>query len=99
MGHGQIPASLYFEHPNPQIDFHETPFFVNTQLRDWPASTVTRRALINSIGMGGTNAALVVEEAPRQPAPSPSKGVQILTLSARTPGALSVQAAQLQAFL
>ena len=61
--HGQIPASLHFQRPNPQIDFANSPFYVNTALADWPTTEAPRRASINSLGIGGTNVHMVLEAA------------------------------------
>ena len=61
--HRQLPPSLHFTEANPEIDFSATPFFVNTELRDW-TSDGPRRAGVMSTGMGGTNAHVVLEEAP-----------------------------------
>ena len=61
----QIPPSLNYSRPNPEIDFPSTPFFVNTQLTPWASGNTPRRAGIMSTGMGGTNAHVVLEEAPR----------------------------------
>lgn len=52
----QIPPSLHFEEPNPQIDFANSPFYVNTKLSDWETNGIPRRAGVSSFGMGGTNA-------------------------------------------
>ncbi len=61
----QIPASINFSEPNPAIDFENSPFFVNTKLRDWkPLNNEKRYALINSFGVGGTNACLILEDPP-----------------------------------
>ena len=63
----EIPASINFTEPNPNIDFGNSPFFVNTMLKDWKNSTDNKRlALINSFGVGGTNACLILEEPPIQ---------------------------------
>jgi non-ribosomal peptide synthase protein (TIGR01720 family) len=87
--HEQIPPSLNFRRPNPQIDFGGSPFFVNTELRPWPRSGVPRRAAVSSFGLGGTNAHLVLEEAPlREAAPAASGEHRLVTLSARSPAAL-----------
>ncbi|MBA2677389.1 MAG: SDR family NAD(P)-dependent oxidoreductase, partial [Ktedonobacteraceae bacterium] len=86
--HREIPASLNFESPNPAIDFANSPFYVNTSLTPWPRYSEPRRAGVNSLGMGGTNAHVIVEEAPEVPPSGPSRPVQILPLSARTPTAL-----------
>jgi glutamate-1-semialdehyde-2,1-aminomutase len=61
--HEQLPPSLNFERPNPYIPFDTSPFVVNQHLQSWKSST-PRRAGISSFGMGGTNAHVVVEEAP-----------------------------------
>ncbi|BAY34384.1 beta-ketoacyl synthase [Nostoc carneum NIES-2107] len=62
--HQKIPASLHFEQPNPQIDFVNSPFYVNTQLTDWQTNDTPRRAGVSSFGIGGTNAHVILEEAP-----------------------------------
>ncbi len=86
--HGEIPPSLGFERPSPRIDFERSPFFVNARLRPWPRDGAPRRAGVSSFGMGGTNAHLVLEEAPPADPPGPSRPLQLLVLSARTPAAL-----------
>ncbi len=64
--HKQIPPSLHFEEPNPQIDFANSPFYVNNQLSEWKTNEYPRRAGVSSFGIGGTNAHIILEEAPRQ---------------------------------
>jgi acyl transferase domain-containing protein len=87
--HGEIPPSLHYTRPNPQIDFPSTPFFVNTTLKPWrPEPGVPRRAGVSSFGIGGTNAHVVLEEAPAASPSGPSSDVQPLLLSARTANAL-----------
>ncbi|MFZ6028534.1 MAG: SDR family NAD(P)-dependent oxidoreductase [Chloroflexota bacterium] len=93
--HRQIPPSLNYEQPNPKIDFASSPFFVNTQLADWPAGPHPRRAGVSSFGMGGTNAHVVLEEAPPQGPSSASRPWQLIPLSAKTPAALEQAAANL----
>lgn len=94
MHHGEIPPSLFFERPNPQIDFAAGPFYVNTELQPWPETTHPRRAGVSSFGIGGTNAHMVLEQAPDSDSPDPavldagSRQAQILPISARDPGAL-----------
>ncbi|WP_049574431.1 type I polyketide synthase, partial [Streptomyces sp. SBT349] len=88
--HGKIPASLNFEEPNPAIPFEDSPFYVNTRLRDFVGRQGPRRAGVSAFGIGGTNAHVVLEEAPA-PLPRPrrqSGGAHLLTLTARTPSAL-----------
>jgi amino acid adenylation domain-containing protein len=84
----QIPPSLGFEIPNPQIDFPSTPFYVNTQLRDWTTDGVPRRAGVSSFAIGGVNAHVVLEEAPAVPPGDPAAPWQLLVLSAKTETAL-----------
>ena len=86
--HRQIPASLHFENPNPEIDFDHSPFYVNTSLRAWEGPQ-PRRAAVNCFGIGGTNAHLVLEEAPERVASGPSRFAQVLLLSAKTQKSLS----------
>jgi len=88
--HRQIPPSLHFERPNPEIDFENSPFIVNTALCDWIKQGDTpRRAGVSSFGIGGTNAHVIVEEAPPLPR---DKNVTnhpvILPLSAKNENAL-----------
>ncbi|MDR6859412.1 polyketide synthase [Variovorax guangxiensis] len=90
-----IPASLHYETPNPAIDFDSTPFSVNSQLRPWPREAAPRRAGVSSFGVGGTNAHVIVEEAPLREPSDPATGPQLLMLSARSPAALATAAAQL----
>ncbi len=93
--HRQLPPSLHFESPNPNIDFANSPFYVNATLNAWPASGTPRRAGVSSFGIGGTNAHVVLEEAPTPPATSPSRPWQLLVLSAKTPSALDTTTAHL----
>lgn len=86
--HSQIPPSINFEQPNPQIDFAHSPFFVNSALRDWKSNGRPRRAAVSSFGLGGTNAHVILEEAPPLPPTSPSRPWQLLLLSAKTDTAL-----------
>ncbi|MBV9790038.1 MAG: SDR family NAD(P)-dependent oxidoreductase, partial [Chloroflexi bacterium] len=97
--HGVIPALLHFQRPNPEIDFASSPFVVATQRQEWQRGTTPRRAAVNSLGVGGTNAHVIVEEPPTQPESSPSRPYQLLLLSARTPTALDAATANLASFL
>jgi len=62
--HKKIPPCVNFNHPNPKINFEKTPFYVNTKLLNWATAKRKRRAGINSLGIGGTNAFCVLEEPP-----------------------------------
>jgi amino acid adenylation domain-containing protein len=95
----QIPPSLHFERPNPKLRLEESPFRVADRLTDWPASSSPRRAGVSSLGIGGTNAHVVLEEAPATEAGSASRPWQLLLLSARTPTALATAADRLAVFL
>lgn len=87
--HRQIPPSLHFETPNPNIDFANSPFYVNTHLSDWPTQPTPRRAGVSSFGIGGTNAHVILEEAPIAGDESPGPNApRLLLLSAKTPAAL-----------
>jgi non-ribosomal peptide synthase protein (TIGR01720 family) len=87
--HKQLPPSLHFTAPNPQIDFPNSPFYVNTTLTEWKNGLTPRRAAVSSFGIGGTNAHLVVEEAPPVEVANRSRRSQLLLLfSAKTEGAL-----------
>jgi acyl transferase domain-containing protein len=96
--HRQIPPSLHFESPNPRIDFATSPFYVNAALRTWDGPT-PRRAGVSSFGIGGTNAHVIVEEAPSPDVCKPSRLPQLVTVSARSPEALARVRARLAEYL
>jgi len=96
--HRQIPPSLHFETPNPQIDFESSPFYVATSLLDWK-SDGPRRAGLSSFGIGGTNAHSIIQEAPVRPPVDPARPWQLLVLSAKTPTALERATSNLAAHL
>ncbi|HEY7213643.1 MAG TPA: type I polyketide synthase, partial [Thermoanaerobaculia bacterium] len=85
--HGLIPPSLHFASPNPQIDLASSPFYVPVQATPWPADG-PRRAGVSSFGIGGTNAHVVLEEAPEVPPGTESRPHQLVVLSARSQAAL-----------
>ncbi|MCG7216939.1 beta-ketoacyl synthase N-terminal-like domain-containing protein [Paenibacillus mucilaginosus] len=101
--HKQIPPTLHFEEANPNIDFAGSPFFVNTELRDWGQPDGSpRHAGVSSFGMGGTNAHVVLEEAPVPEAAEDQAEAgrepeedQLLILSAHTDSALDTAILQL----
>jgi acyl transferase domain-containing protein/thioesterase domain-containing protein len=87
--HKLLPPSLNYEAPNPSIDFAGGPFVVNDRLHDWKRGDTPRRAAVNSLGVGGTNAHVVLEEAPPRGESSPTaRDYQLFALSARNRGAL-----------
>ncbi len=88
---GLVPPSVNFEAPNPAIRFEETPFYVNRTLTTWRSGTtpsLPRRAGVSAFGMGGTNAHVVLQEAPPRPPTDPSRPWQLIVLSAKTVEAL-----------
>ena len=97
--HAKIPPSLHFQQANPQIDFGSSPFFVNTALADWENPGKPRLAGVSSFGIGGTNAHVILGEAPTQPKADPSRRPHLLTLSARSPSALNEATRQLSEWL
>jgi amino acid adenylation domain-containing protein len=96
-----IPATLHFRKPNPQIDFTATPFNVIASNTPWPRGEKPRRAAISSFGVGGTNAHLVIEEAPATARAEAAREdrLQILPLSAKTAEAAIRRAQQLGDYL
>jgi acyl transferase domain-containing protein len=102
--HGQLPATLHFQTPNPDIPFNELPLSVQQSRGPWPDYASPRVAGVSGFGFGGTNAHMVLEEAP---APAPSSpaveseedGIGLLLLSARTEDALRDLARRYVAFL
>lgn len=97
--HKQIPPSLHFEEPNPQIDFANSPFYVNSTLSEWKTNGTPRRAGVSSFGFGGTNAHVILEEAPTVESSFPSRKTQLLLLSAKTSTALETATATLAQYL
>ncbi len=67
MKHKKIPPSLHYSEPNPEINFPESPFFVNVDLADWESEEGSRIAGVSAFGVGGTNVHAIVEEAPPVP--------------------------------
>ena len=96
--HGAIPPSLHYERPNPQIDFANSPFYVNNKLSEWKRNGTPRRAGVSSFGIGGTNAHVVLEEAPEQEDSGPSRPSQLLVISARSSTALETATTNLSQY-
>ncbi|MFF9405985.1 amino acid adenylation domain-containing protein [Streptomyces anandii] len=93
----ELPPSLHYTAPNPQLGLEEGPFYVNAALTPWQGDLL--RAGVSSFGIGGTNAHVILEEAPERPAAGPGRGRQVLPLSAATPTALDSAAEELAAHL
>ncbi len=97
--HKQIPPSLNYEKPNPQIDFEHSPFYVNTQLTNWEVNGKPRRAGVSSFGIGGTNVHSILEEAPNHKSSDSERGWQLIVLSGRSKDALDNQVMNLKTHL
>lgn len=97
--HAQLPPSLHFEKLNPRIDLKDSPFFVNDRLADWNANGAPRRAGVTALGIGGTNAHVVLEEAPQRTLTRQAKPSELLTVSAKTAAAADRALANLAAHL
>jgi acyl transferase domain-containing protein len=94
--HRTLPPSLHFERPNPRTDLAASPFYVCTQATPWETNGEPRRAGVSAFGLGGTNAHVVLEEAPApEPSDPPSREPQLLVLSAKTAEALQAATARL----
>ncbi len=98
--HGQLPPLAQFEAVNPDLQLERTPFYINTELRAWPRTAgVPRRAGVSAFGFGGTNAHVVLEEAPSAAPTPPAQPWQLLLLSAETDEGAGQAAARLGAHL
>lgn len=99
--HRQIPPSLYFQKPNRNIGFEESPVYVNDRLSNWETKGVPLRCGISSFGLSGTNCHLILEEAPTQDEKQQpiNRGPQIFTLSAKSKEALARLVEGYRAFL
>ena len=85
----QLPPSLHYERPNAEIDFANSPFYVNTKLTEWKAARgAPRRAGVTALGAGGTNIHTILEEAPPPEPTGESREWQVVLLSAKTATAL-----------
>ncbi|HEV7465952.1 MAG TPA: beta-ketoacyl synthase N-terminal-like domain-containing protein, partial [Candidatus Dormibacteraeota bacterium] len=101
LGHERIPRTLHFAAPNPHIPWSTLPVRVASQAIPWPRNGRPRRAGVSSFGFSGTNAHVIVEEAPPEPpisAPpeAPPRGAELVVLSARSEAALADVAARLR---
>ncbi len=81
--HRSIPASLHFQTPNPELHLETSPFYVPTALLPWDPQAGVRRAGVSSFGIGGTNAHVILEEAPRPPEAHENPGKELFVLQAR----------------
>ncbi len=107
--HGVMPQTLHVDEPTPHVNWSEGAVSLLTQARSWPAGDGPRRAGVSAFGISGTNAHVILEEAPAEPAPEPSEAFEAFVapddsttawvLSARSEQALVNQAERLVAHL
>ena len=86
--HRTIPPLVNFTSPNPKLDLARTPFVASAERSPWAADGASRRAGVSSFGIGGTNAHVVLEEAPASLATAAARPRQLLVISAKTGAAL-----------
>ena len=102
--HGELPPNLHFTHPNPYIDWGAAPLQIPTAPTPWPRAGATQQRIagVSAFGFSGTNAHLLVEEAPAvvaKPTEAMSPAPHLLLLTAQTPSALVANAQRYAAFL
>ena len=97
--HGLIPPTVHYTRPNPEIDFDRTPFFVNDTLREWHTDATPRRAGVSALGIGGTNAHVVLEEFRPGIAATSARERHLLVWSAKTKDALDEMTQNLDRFI
>ncbi|WP_157840770.1 type I polyketide synthase, partial [Streptomyces leeuwenhoekii] len=100
--HGVLPPTLHAQEPTPQVDWSAGAVELLTEARAWPREDRPRRAGVSGFGISGTNAHLILEEAPEEPGteePQEYAGVVPWVVSARSAASLAGQAARLAAFL
>lgn len=98
-----IPPSLHFRKSDPDIDFGDSPFYVNSERRVWEHGTNPLRAGVSAFGIGGTNAHIIIEEPPeinrRYEEKSPSRDFQLIQLSAKSKSTLDKMTKNLAEYL
>nr|ARV85761.1 PieA2 type I PKS [Candidatus Streptomyces philanthi bv. triangulum] len=105
MRHGVLPRTLHVDEPTPHVDWDSGTVRLLTEQREWPETGRPRRAAVSSFGISGTNAHVILEQAPEQEATSEDQGPAVATgvvpvvISARAPRALRAQAARLAAYV
>ncbi|HZO75068.1 MAG TPA: type I polyketide synthase, partial [Ktedonobacteraceae bacterium] len=97
--HKLIPPSLNFRAPNTQVDLENSPFYVNTQLSEWKSNGKPRRAGVSAFGLGGTNAHVIVDEAPVIASAPSQRSRHLLLLSAKSEAALDAATENLRTHL
>ncbi|WSL13640.1 type I polyketide synthase [Streptomyces sp. NBC_01288] len=99
MQHGVLPKTLHVDAPSPHVDWADGHVALLTEATSWPDTGRPRRAAVSSFGISGTNAHVILEQAPERETAEPPVGPVVVTLSARTPQALRTAAARLAGHL
>ncbi|CAG8998983.1 MAG: hypothetical protein CENE_00947 [Candidatus Celerinatantimonas neptuna] len=97
--HKHLPASLNYQSPNPNIDFEHSPFKMNTEYSELGTNGEPIRGLVNSFGVGGTNACVIIEQAPLQEQSDATDGAMIFPFSTKTSAALEQMKERMKAFI
>lgn len=97
--HKKMVPSINYVQGNPEIDFDNSPFYVCTEFKNWPQGSHPRRAGVTSLGVGGTNVHLLLEEGPIRELSGLSRPLQLLILSAKTKKAVGVASNKLKNLL
>jgi amino acid adenylation domain-containing protein len=96
---GVFPPTLHFQKPNPKLDLENSPFVLHSERREWRQENGPRRAGVSAFGVGGTNAHVVLEQAPARQFSPAARSLQLLVLSARSEAALENATADLHQYL
>lgn len=94
-----IPPSLHFDKPNDKINFENSPFYVNTEAKEWKCSGKYRTAGVSAFGIGGTNAHVILEEAPEFTVEDEFDDVNCILLSAKSKKSLDAMTKQLERYI
>ena len=97
--HGEIPPHINFDAPNPKLELDDSGFYINTEAEAWRPDGHPRRAGVSSFGVGGTNAHIIVEQAPVLPEETSSGELQVLCVSAKNKEARSRQIDNLRTWM
>jgi len=96
---GVFPPTLHFQKPNPKLDLENSPFVLHSKRQEWKQENSPRRAGVSAFGVGGTNAHVVLEQAPARQSSPAGRFLQLLVLSARSEAALENATANLYQYL